>query len=91
MRKDQIDELKLRLSKHQEIRQEWSDLQQLWINEFIQLLRNRNSPDYEKEMTIYLNAFDSLGSERLEQKLNKMKTWLLILLVLFLNQVMIAK
>lgn len=71
LRKDQIDELKLRLSKHQEIRQEWSDLQQLWINEFIQLLRNSNSPDYEKEMAIYLNAFDSLGSEAFRAKVEQ--------------------
>jgi hypothetical protein len=71
LRKDQIDELKLRLSKHQEIRQEWSDLQQLWINEFIQLLRNRNSPDYEKEMIIYLNAFDSLGSDTFRAKVEQ--------------------
>ena len=71
MRKDQIDELKTRLSKYQEIRQEWSDLQQLWINEFIQLLRNSNSPDYEEEMTIYLNAFDSLGSEAFRAKVEQ--------------------
>ena len=71
LRKDQIDELKLRLINHQEIRQEWSDLQQLWINEFIQLLRNSDSPDYENEMTIYLNAFDSLGSEAFRTKVEQ--------------------
>ena len=32
---------------------------------------NRNSPDYEEEMTIYLNAFDSLGSDTFRAKVEQ--------------------
>ena len=71
LRDKQIEEVKLKLGNHIEIRQEWSDLQQRWIEEFIQLLKNGDSPNYDIEMSIYLNSFESLGSKGFRDKIDQ--------------------
>ena len=71
LRDEQIEEVKLKLRNHIEIRQEWSDLQQSWIEEFIQLLKNSDSPNYDIEMSVYLNSFESLGSKGFRDKIDQ--------------------
>lgn len=71
LRDKQIEEVKLKLGNHIEIRQEWSDLQQSWIKEFIQLLKKSDSPNYDIEMSVYLNSFESLGSKSFRDKIDQ--------------------
>ena len=71
LRDDQIDKIKLKLENHIEVREEWSKLQEEWIEEFIQLLKNNQSPDYETKMSAYLDSLDELGEEKFREKIDK--------------------
>ena len=71
LRDDQIDKIKLKLENHIEVREEWSNLQEEWIEEFIQLLKNNQSPDYETKMSAYLDSLEELGEEKLREKIDK--------------------
>ena len=71
LRDDQIDKIKLKLENHIEVREEWSNLQEEWIEEFIQLLRNNQSSDYETKMSAYLDSLDELGEEKFREKIDK--------------------
>ena len=70
-RDDQIDELFLKLENHIEVREEWSNLQEQWIEEFIQLLKNNKSSDYEAKMSAYLDSLEELGEEKFREKIDK--------------------
>ena len=71
LRDDQIDEISLKLENHIEVREEWSNLQEEWIEEFIQLLRNNQSSDYETKMSAYLDSLEELGEEKFREKIDK--------------------
>ena len=71
LRDDQIDKIKLKLENHIEVREEWSNLQEEWIEEFIQLLRNNQSSDYETKMSAYLDSLEELGEEKFREKIDK--------------------
>ena len=71
LRDDQIDKIKLKLENHIEVREEWSNLQEEWIEEFIQLLKNNQSPDYETKMSAYLDSIEELGEEKFREKIDK--------------------
>ena len=71
LRDDQIDKIKLKLENHIEVREEWSNLQEEWIEEFIQLLKNNKSYDYETKMSAYLDSLDELGEEKFREKIDK--------------------
>ncbi|URQ66690.1 hypothetical protein M9C83_00380 [SAR86 cluster bacterium] len=71
LRDDQIDKIKLKLENHIEVREEWSNLQEEWIEEFIQLLKNNQSPDYETKMSAYLDSLEELGEEKFREKIDK--------------------
>ena len=71
LRDDQIDKIKLKLENHIEVREEWSNLQEEWIEEFIQLLKNNQSSDYETKMSAYLDSLEELGEEKFREKIDK--------------------
>ena len=71
LRDDQIDEINLKLENHIEVREEWSNLQEQWIEEFIQLLKNNKSSDYEAKMSTYLDSLEELGEEKFREKIDK--------------------
>ena len=71
LREDQIDEINLKLENHIEVREEWSNLQEQWIEEFIQLLKNNKSSDYEAKMSTYLDSLEELGEEKFREKIDK--------------------
>ena len=71
LRDDQIDEINLKLESHIEVREEWSNLQEQWIEEFIQLLKNNNSSDYEAKMSTYLDSLEELGDQKFREKIDK--------------------
>ena len=71
LRDDQIDEINLKLENHIEVREEWSNLQEQWIEEFIQLLKNNKSSDYEAKMSAYLDSLEELGEEKFREKIDK--------------------
>ena len=71
LRDDQIDKIKLKLENHIEVREEWSNLQEEWIEEFIQLLKNNQSSEYETKMSAYLDSLEELGEEKFREKIDK--------------------
>ena len=71
LRDDQLETIKIKLEKHKEVRKEWSELQQNWINEFVQLLKRNNSYGYESRMLAYLDSLEELGSEEFRNKIEK--------------------
>ena len=71
LRDDQLETIKIKLEKHKEVRKEWSELQQNWINEFVQLLKRNNSYGYESRMLAYLDSLEELGNEELRDKIEK--------------------
>ena len=71
LRDDQIDEINLKLENHIDVREEWSNLQEQWIEEFIQLLKNNKSSDYEAKMSAYLDSLEELGEEKFREKIDK--------------------
>ena len=71
LRDDQIDGINLKLENHIEVRKEWSNLQEKWIEEFIQLLKNNQSLDYETKMSAYLDSLEDLGDKKFREKIDK--------------------
>ena len=71
LREDQLETIKIKLEKHIEVRKEWSELQQNWINEFVQLLKRNNSYGYESRMLTYLDSLEELGNEEFRDKIEK--------------------
>ena len=71
LREDQIDEINLKLKNHIEVREEWSNLQEQWTEEFIQLLKKNKSSDYEVKMSAYLDSLEELGEEKFREKIDK--------------------
>ena len=66
-----LDKIKLKLENHIEVREEWSNLQEEWIEEFIQLLKNNQSSDYETKMSAYLDSLEELVEEKFREKIDK--------------------
>ena len=71
LRDDQLETIKIKLENHIEVRKEWSELQQNWINEFVQLLKRNNSYGYESRMLAYLESLEELGNEEFRDKIEK--------------------
>ena len=71
LRNDQLETIKIKLENHIEVRKEWSELQQNWINEFVQLLKRNNSYGYESRMSAYLDSLEELGNEEFRDKIEK--------------------
>ena len=71
LRDDQLETIQIKLENHVEVRKEWSELQQNWTNEFVQLLKRNTSYGYESRMSAYLNSLEELGNEEFRDKIEK--------------------
>ena len=58
-----------KLNKYAEVREEWSNLQKIWIDEFIDLLRQKDADEYSTMMLNYLRSLESLGSSEFRDKI----------------------
>ena len=58
-----------KLNKYAEVREEWSNLQKIWIDEFIDLLRQKDADEYSTMMLNYLRSLENLGSSEFRDKI----------------------
>lgn len=58
-----------KLNNYAEVREEWSNLQKIWIDEFIDLLRQKDADDYSTKMLNYLRSLENLGSSEFRDKI----------------------
>ena len=71
LREDQITIIGSKLQTYIPLRAEWSSLQEEWVNEFIQLLKQNNSKGYEEKMLLFLQSIQSLGDGVFENNADK--------------------
>ena len=71
LREDQITIIRSKLQTYIPLRAEWSSLQEEWVNEFIQLLKQNNSKGYEEKMLLFLQSIQDLGDGVFENKADK--------------------
>ena len=71
LREDQITIIRSKLQTYIPLRAEWSSLQEEWVNEFIQLLKQSNSKGYEEKMLLFLQSIQSLGDGVFENNADK--------------------
>ena len=74
LREDQITIIRSKLQTYIPLRAEWSSLQEEWVNEFIQLLKQNKSKGYEEKMLLFLQSIQSLGDGDFENKADKNQT-----------------
>ena len=58
-----------KLNRYAEVREEWSNLQKIWIDEFIDLLRQKDADEYSTMMLNYLKSLENLGSSEFRDKI----------------------
>ena len=58
-----------KLNRYAEVRAEWSNLQKIWIDEFIDLLRQKDADEYSTKMLNYLRSLENLGSSEFRDKI----------------------
>ena len=58
-----------KLNNYAEVREEWSNLQKIWIDEFIDLLRQKDEDEYSTKMLNYLRSLENLGSSEFRDKI----------------------
>ena len=58
-----------KLNRYAEVREEWSNLQKIWIDEFIDLLRQKDADEYSTMMLNYLRSLENLGSSEFRDKI----------------------
>ena len=58
-----------KLNRYAEVREEWSNLQKIWIDEFIDLLRQKDTDEYSTMMLNYLRSLENLGSSEFRDKI----------------------
>lgn len=58
-----------KLNNYAEVREEWSNLQKIWIDEFIDLLRQKDAEEYSTMMLNYLRSLENLGSSEFRDKI----------------------
>ena len=58
-----------KLNNYAEVREEWSNLQKIWIDEFIDLLRQKDADEYSTKMLNYLRSLENLGSSEFRDKI----------------------
>ena len=71
LKKNQLEFIESKLKGYIEIRKEWSDLQQEWIEEFLNLLNNNRTEGYDQKMSLYLKSLENLGNEEFRGKVRK--------------------
>ena len=68
LRDDQEATLKLMLNRYVPLREEWSVLQNEWVEKFIQLLYMNDVYAYETDMSLFLRSFEEIGDENFREK-----------------------
>ena len=68
LRDDQEATLKLMLNRYVPLREEWSVLQNEWVEEFIQLLYMNDAYAYETDMSLFLRSFEEIGNKNFREK-----------------------
>lgn len=58
-----------KLNNYAEVREEWSSLQKVWIDEFIDLLKQKDADEYSTMMLNYLKSLENLGSSEFRDKI----------------------
>ncbi len=58
-----------KLNNYADVREEWSNLQKIWIDEFIDLLRQKDADEYSTMMLNYLRSLENLGSSEFRDKI----------------------
>ena len=58
-----------KLNNYAEVREEWSNLQKIWIDEFIDLLKQKDADEYSTMMLNYLKSLENLGSSEFRDKI----------------------
>ena len=66
-----------KLNNYAEVREEWSNLQKIWIDEFIDLLRQKDADEYSTKMLNYLRSLENLGSSEFRDKIESNEKLLL--------------
>ena len=74
LRKDQLDLIESKLQNYNEIREEWSDLQKIWVNNFLGILNTKQSEGYDARMTLYLRSLQDLGNEEFKEMVEENET-----------------
>tara|TARA_B100001057_G_scaffold498848_1_gene607351 strand:+ start:1117 stop:1893 length:777 start_codon:yes stop_codon:yes gene_type:complete len=74
LRKDQLDLIESKLQNYNEIREEWSDLQKIWVNNFLEILNTKQSEEYDSRMTRYLRSLQDLGNEEFREMVEENET-----------------
>ena len=71
LKKNQLELIESKLKGYIEIRKEWSDLQQDWIEEFLTLLNDNQTEGYDQKMSSYFKSLENLGNEAFRGKVRK--------------------
>ena len=58
-----------KLNNYAEVREEWSSLQKVWIDKFIDLLKQKDADEYSTMMLNYLRSLENLGSSEFRDKI----------------------
>ena len=85
LRDDQEATLKLMLNRYVPLREEWSVLQNEWVEEFIQLLYMNNAYAYETDMSLFLRSFEEIGDKNFREKSDANQTLAIEIIIYILS------
>ena len=81
LRDDQEATLKLMLNRYVPLREEWSLLQNEWVDKFIQLLYMNDAYAYETDMSLFLRSFEEIGDENFREKSDANQTLVIDIII----------
>ena len=81
LRDDQEATLKLMLNRYVPLREEWSLLQNEWVEKFIQLLYMSDAYAYETDMSLFLRSFEEIGDENFREKSDANQTLVIDIII----------
>ena len=85
LRDDQEATLKLMLNRYVPLREEWSLLQNEWVEKFIQLLHMNDAYAYETDMSLFLRSFEEIGDENFREKSDANQTLAIDIIIYVLS------
>jgi hypothetical protein len=85
LRDDQEATLKLMLNRYVPLREEWSLLQNEWVEKFIQLLYMNDAYAYETDMSLFLRSFEETGDENFREKSDANQTLAIDIIIYVLS------